>query len=124
MRLRSKAQVSTEVVVAVAVVLLTAVVISVFASQRSSDVFQLSEIAASKNSCERLSSIIYSVSNSNAKARVVFDLDANASIFNGLIGVGEYYCSFLGTVQDSNLSAGRFEALKNSQGVVIFEKIA
>ena len=118
-----RGQLSTEALLAVVIVLLLAVVVSAFALQENNEAALLSSNAISKESCEKLSSIIYHVSNSNAKASIVFDLDANALISAGTITVGSYYCDFLGNAQGSSLNAGRLRAFKNSQGGVAFEQV-
>jgi uncharacterized protein (UPF0333 family) len=122
LRIGVKAQVSIEMIFAIIIVLLIGVVVGVFALERNNESAGLSESFSSKAECEKLSSIIYSLNVSEAKASVVFSIDSNALISNGLITVGNYYCDFLGNAQDSNLSAGTFKALKNSQGVVVFER--
>lgn len=118
----SRGQLSTEALFAVIIILLLAVVVSAFALQENNEAVLLSGNAVSKESCEKLASIIYHISNSNAKASIVFDLESNASISASTITVGSYYCEFLGNAQGSSLNAGKLRAFKNSQGVVVFEQ--
>ena len=117
-----KAQVSVEMIFAIIIVLLIGVVVSVFALERNNESAGLFENFSSKADCEKISSIIYSLNVSEAKAGIVFSIGSNALVSDGLISVGNYYCDFLGNAQDSNLSAGTFKASKNKQGVVVFEK--
>ena len=118
-----RAQISTEALVAVVIILLLAVVISIFALQESNEAALLSESALSKQCCENLASIIYLLSNSNAKPSIVFELDANALISSGTISIGSYYCDFLGNAQSIALHSGSVKAFKNFQGVVVFEQL-
>ena len=119
-----RAQISTEALFAVVIVLIMVLVISVFASWKSSESSDLFNSFSEKAECEKISSIIYSLSNSSAKPSVVFDLDLNASVLNEFVYVGEYYCDFLGSASDANISSGTWNASKNSQGVVVFAKVA
>ena len=121
----NRAQISMEAVVGVVVILLVAVVVSVFSLQRSQEASLFSQNSVSSSECEKLSSIIYILSSSGAKPSLVFSLDANALVdSSGLITVGEYYCDFLGSAATASLKVGSVKAFKNSEGVVSFEQVS
>ncbi len=118
------AQISMEAVFAVAIVLFVAVIVSLFVLQENKEAALLSENTVSKEACEKLASVIYLLSNSNAKSSIVFELDSNASVSDGIITIGSgYYCDFLGVAEPSSLVSGTFRAFKNSGGVVVFERV-
>lgn len=118
-----RAQVSTEAVFSVSVILFMAVVVVFFTSQQNSQTSDFFSNLQDKSDCQKLSGIIFAVYGSDSGSSVDFWLDSNALVSGSTVVVGEYYCGFSGSALSFSFdSPGAFRAFKNSEGVVSFEK--
>lgn len=120
MPMRSRGQSSAETMAAIAILLVLAASIGVFAFQRNSEAQGISRMGKERQECERISLIIHSLSASNAKASMAMETENEILISNGLVLVGEHYCEYLGTAQGASLNPGKIAISKNSQGAVVF----
>lgn len=114
----SKGQVSTEMLIAVIIVLFLFVIVQLFIEQTKQDAQQNQQNVQEDEVCAKLSTIITYMSSNPPYTETTLELLLDTNIVNGRIFVGDSFCGFLGRAQNVQLYPGVIKAF-DVNGIVV-----
>ncbi|PIU21352.1 MAG: hypothetical protein COT15_02760 [Candidatus Diapherotrites archaeon CG08_land_8_20_14_0_20_34_12] len=112
-----KAQVSTELIVAVSILLALLIVILLFSANMRMQSDILKEKSESVKICYSLASLL-SKANTQNYSVTLFQLDKNTNISGNVIKIGDNSCNFFGSLPNINLTEGTIE-IKNKTNLEV-----
>ncbi len=114
-----RGQVSTEMLIAVIMVLFLFVIVQLFIEQTKNDAQRNQQNVQEDEVCTKLSTIITYMSSNPPYTETIFELLLDTNVVNGRIFVGDSYCGFLGQAQNVQLYPGKIKAF-DVNGTVVF----
>lgn len=114
-----RAQVSTEMLIAIIIVLFLFVIVQLFIEQTKQDAQRNQQNVQEDEVCTKLSTIITYMSSNPPYTETIFELLLDTNVINGRIFVGDSFCSFLGRAQNIQLYPGKVKAF-DVNGIVVF----
>jgi len=118
----SRAQISLEIVAAIAILLLTLILIFFQINFMEERVSLLENTSIEERECAKLSSAINLVQSASENSQVDLEIDVNASINGSFIQFTNIYCNLHGVEITAALSKGQVRVQKN-EGIISVENI-
>ncbi len=115
----ARAQVSTEMLIAIIMVLFLFLIVQLFIEQTKQDAQRNQQNVQEDEVCTKLSTIITYMSSNPPYTETIFELLLDTNVINGRIFVGDKFCGFLGRAQNVQLYPGMIKAF-DVNGVVVF----
>jgi hypothetical protein len=113
-----RGQVSTEMLIAVIIVLFLFVIVQLFIEQTKQDAQRNQQNVQEDEVCAKLSTIITYMSSNPPYTETTLELLLDTNIVNGSIFVGDSFCGFLGRAQNVQLYPGVIKAF-DVNGIVV-----
>ncbi len=114
-----RGQASTEMLIAVVMVLFLFLIVQLFIEQTKMDAQRNQQNVQEDEVCTKLSTIITYMSSNPPYTETRFELLLDTNVINGRIFVGDAFCGFLGRAQNVQLYPGVVKAF-DVNGVVVF----
>lgn len=112
-----KAQVSTEIILAVSVMLFLLILVLLFSANMRMQSDLLKEKSESVKLCYSLAALL-SKANAQNYSTSLFQLEKDANISGNMIKIGNISCNFFGNLPNTNLGNGTIE-IKNKSGLEV-----
>lgn len=113
-----RGQVSTEMLLAVLMVLFIFLIVLLFIEQTKADALRNQQNVQEDEVCAKLTTIITYMSSNPPYTETIFELRLDTNVINGRIFVGDSFCGFLGRAQNVQLYPGKVKAF-DVNGIVV-----